>query len=421
MSDNSKVSVCHHRRSISSLRFGKNSSTTPVVQFSFSGDFGGREKVALSLCRSMISAGCVCRLFVVVEERAGRKRNANLMRSLGDIGGFGEVFHTGSRFSPRLLLRLASRLRETGTSVLHCHCYKSLYYAELMRSFGLYRGVVVYTLHGLLMPKSSMASLIENLHLLGLHLADGVIGCSREILHSSMPKGSKKHTASIINAIEMPEENPKVILSEKAGARGSLAARFGLNPKLPVVINVGRLCEQKNYPLFIEMIRRDLSRSGIPSAGYLLVGNGELKYELEALAADRGVREHVVFTGFVSDMDVVYRGADLLVQTSIWEGTPMCLLEARSYGLPVVAPAVGGNEDVVNSGKDGFLYPVNDLDALWEGFESYVNDSPKRTRHGLRAFQNVRDEFGTKEWCRRHLDFYASIMKDRDRLSGEVT
>lgn len=395
--------------------------TPSVAHFSFSGDFGGREKVAVGLCRSMRSMGLDCRLFMVVETRAGEQRNGNLMRSLGDIEAFAEIFRTSSRFSFPLLRSVANRLRELHISVVHCHCYKSLYYAELMRMFGLYRGVVVYTLHGLILPKGGMAAMIKSLQRMGLRLADGVIGCSREVLESSLPPRCRGLSTAIINAIELPEPDPSALLSGRDKAREELAARFGLDPSLPVVINVGRLCTQKNYPLYLEMIRRNISENGAALVNYLLVGNGELQANLEDAARRMGIRDNVVFTGFVSDMDAVYRGADLLVQTSIWEGTPMCLLEARSYALPVVAPAVGGNVDVVRSGDDGVLYPVNDLSALREGFHMYMDDSLIRSRHGRRAYERVQSDFGTGEWSRRHLEFYDEVIRDAQPFVEEAT
>lgn len=389
-----------------------------MAHFSFSGDFGGREKVAVGLCRSLRGMDVDCRLFMVVETRAGELRNGNLMRSLGDIGTFGEVFLTNSRFSCGLVRRLANRLRELEISVVHCHCYKSLYYAELMRMLGLYRGVVVYTLHGLILPKGGMAFMIMGFQRMGLRLADGVIGCSREVLESSLPRRCRGLSTSIINAIELPEPDASALLAARDEARGDLVARFGLDPGGPVVINVGRLCVQKNYPLYLEMIRQNLSENGAAPVNYLLVGNGELQDELEDTARRMGIRDSVVFTGFVSDMDTVYRGADLLVQTSIWEGTPMCLLEARSYALPVVAPAVGGNVDVVESGSDGVLYPVNDLKALREGFQMYMDDSLTRNRHGRLAYERVRNDFGTEEWGRRHLGFYDEVIRDARQCAG---
>lgn len=380
-----------------------------VAQFSFSGDFGGREKVALGLFHSLREVGQKCLLYVVVEERAGKKRNKNLMQSLGDIGPQVQIFTTRSRFSPALLFRLARSFNKENVCVVHCHCYKALFYSVLMRFLGLLDAVVTYTLHGLILPKGIRASLIRISQTMGMYMIDGVIGCSHEILVSSFPKPKKVRTISIINAVKLPEDDFATLQASKFLAQAELVRRYRLDPAGLVVINVGRLCPQKNYPLFLEMVRQGLELEPASKTNFLIVGNGELQVELETLAAQFGVQRHVVFTGFVSDMDLIYRGADLLIQTSVWEGTPMCLLEARAYGLPVVAPAVGGNVDVVESGNDGFLYPVDDVDALMKHYVTYVTNAELRHRHGQAAFQQIGSKFGTRDWALRHMDFYENL------------
>lgn len=393
---------------------GQKSFAGAIAHVTFSGDFGGREKVAVELCRSLRDLGQESLLFVVIEERAGQKRNQNLLESLGDFSHFGQAFSTRSRFSPRLMFRLSRSFRNQGVRIVHCHCYKSLYYAVMMRSIGLLDAFVVYTLHGLILPSGVMASLIKGCQLLGLRMADGVIGCSREVLVTSFPNPNGVKTAAIINAIELPADNYSALQATKSQAREELVMRYSLDPDGLVVINVGRICPQKNYAMYLDLVQKSRADNPSSNTNYLIVGDGELQHELEARADLLGLRSCVVFTGFVADMDAIYRGADMLVQTSIWEGTPMCLLEARSYGLPVVAPAVGGNVDVVESGRDGFLYPVRDLDALMDHYASYVMNPQIRQSHGKAAFERIGNEFGTREWALKHLVFYVELMRFED-------
>lgn len=367
--------------------------------------------MAVELCKSLRNIGQECLLHIVVEERAGTGRNANLMRSLGDVSSFGNFHKTRSRFSPRLLLELAGSFREQGVRILHCHCYKALFYALLMRTLGFFDGAVVYTLHGLILPKGIMSAIIRSVQRIGLRLADGVIGCSREILTSSLPDSGRVKTAAIINAITLPENDFDVLQHTKPQFRKIINERYGLDSEGFVVINVGRLCPQKNYPLYLELIRHELTVNPNSKARFFIVGSGELQIDLELMADQLGVRQRVIFTGFVSDMDTLYRGADLMVQTSIWEGTPMCLLEARSYGLPVVAPIVGGNADVIDDGRDGFLYPMSDLTVLIGRYNAYVASPELRQRHSKAAFERIGVEFGAHDWALKHRNFYKGLER----------
>ncbi len=384
---------------------------SPVVgHLSFSGDFGGREKVAASLFNSMSEISSPCFLYIILEERHGSKRNQNLLNCLEKIDVSPRLLKTGSRFDFNLFRKFAKILRQDGVKVLHCHCYKSLFYVLLMRSLGMIDGIVVYTLHGLVLKDGFFSSVIKTVQDVGLRMCDGVVGCSREILDSNGDGVREERSSVIINAIDNPYPDFDSISARKKSARDELVKRWSLNPEKSIIINVGRLCPQKNFSLYLQLIE-SISASGNDSdlPVFLLIGNGEMEEELHAEAHERGVADKVFFTGFVSDMETVYLGADLLVQTSFWEGTPMCLLEARSYGLPVVAPAVGGNVDVVNDGIDGFMFPNGDLSGLKDKTLAYIEDSNIRMHHGRLALEDVRERFNTRDWARKHLDFYARL------------
>lgn len=382
----------------------------PVVgHLSFSGDFGGREKVAASLYSSMNEISPSCFLYMIIEERHGADRNRNLLDCLKNIGVNPRFLRTYSRFEVRLLRELSGLLHKDGVGVLHCHCYKSLFYVLLMRSLGMIDGVVVYTLHGLILEDGFFSSIIKAVQNLGVRMCDGVVGCSREILDSSGGGVPKNRSSVIINAIDCPGQDFDSVLGRRESARKKLVSCYRLDADKPIVINVGRLCPQKNFSLYLKMIEA-FSASGKEIPTFLLIGNGELEEKLRNEALERGVEDKVVFTGFVSDMETVYLGADLLVQTSFWEGTPMCLLEARSYGLPVVAPMVGGNCDVVNDSRDGFMFSSGNLDVLLAKTLEYISDPQIRAEHGRLAFEDVRKRFNTHEWALKHFDFYSRLV-----------
>lgn len=379
------------------------------AHMSFSGDFGGREKVAASLQRATYQSGYTCWLYMIVEERVGATGNANLLRLLGDDVEYRRFFRTSSRFSFRLLKELQRNLFEDGVRIVHCHCYKSLFYVLLLRNFGLIDVSVVYTLHGLVLQPGWSSTMVQAVQHIGLRLCDGVVGCSEEILRANVPPSIKGRSIAIINAIESVYDYEALAVARPA-ARLALAERFGLHADKPVVVNVGRLCPQKNYPLYFRLIARDLQRNaGESSAHYLLVGTGKLEQSLKSEARRLGVEKHVIFTGFIPDMERVFAGADLLVQTSIWEGTPMCLLEAQSFGLPTVVPDVGGNGAVVADGVNGYLYPVGELDVFAARVDAYLADGSMRERHGRAAHDNVRTRFNTENWVRQHVEFYKRI------------
>lgn len=120
---------------------------------------------------------------------------------------------------------------------------------------------------------------------------------------------------------------------------------------------VGRLTAIKNIPLLLDAaaaIKRDASS---PRMRFVIIGDGELRDELESTAKELGIESSVTFLGNRTDVSVLLPGMDIIALTSANEGTPLSLIEAMAAGVPFVSTAVGGVVDLagdkVMSG-DGF-------------------------------------------------------------------
>jgi glycosyltransferase involved in cell wall biosynthesis len=98
----------------------------------------------------------------------------------------------------------------------------------------------------------------------------------------------------------------------------------------------------------------------------VIVGGGELAMQLQQLARELGLADSTVFTGWRRDLDRVYADLDVLVNTALNEGTPVALIEAMAARVPVVATAVGGVPDMIESERSGYLVPSEDLVVLVE-------------------------------------------------------
>ncbi|MFO7171402.1 MAG: glycosyltransferase family 4 protein [Bacillota bacterium] len=142
-----------------------------------------------------------------------------------------------------------------------------------------------------------------------------------------------------------------------SGRRGWLRKRLGLGPEVPVALYAGRLGREKNLDLLLDAFR--LVEERCPDCRLALAGDGPLRPHLEARVADLGLGGRVHFLGAVPPeaMADCYAGADLFVFASTTETQGLVILEAMAAGLPVVAVAGPGVEDVVTSGSDGLLVP----------------------------------------------------------------
>jgi glycosyltransferase involved in cell wall biosynthesis len=134
--------------------------------------------------------------------------------------------------------------------------------------------------------------------------------------------------------------------------RPLLRREIGANDDEILVGLVGRLTEIKNVSLFLQTaeIHRNRKNAETPNLKFVVVGDGNLRGELEKEAARRGLDERTIeFLGNRSDADVFYAGLDIVALTSLNEGTPLSLIEAMANGKPVISTVVGGVVDLIGA------------------------------------------------------------------------
>jgi glycosyltransferase involved in cell wall biosynthesis len=128
------------------------------------------------------------------------------------------------------------------------------------------------------------------------------------------------------------------------------------------ILTVGSLKEQKNHALLIRAFAR-LSRDR--PAKLMILGEGELRPVLEALAEAEGVRDLVLMPGFATEPWPFYASADLFVLSSDYEGFGLVLVEAMRSGLKVVSTdCEAGPREILADGEYGRLVPCGDVEAL---------------------------------------------------------
>ena len=133
--------------------------------------------------------------------------------------------------------------------------------------------------------------------------------------------------------------------------RAARAARSGSIPARRLVAQVGRLEPQKDYPTFLAAAAR--VAAALPDVDFLVVGEGALRAELEALAARLGLADRVRFLGLRHDVPALLGGVDVLALTSRYEGLPNVVIEAMATGAVAVATDVGGCRELIVPGETG--------------------------------------------------------------------
>jgi sugar transferase (PEP-CTERM/EpsH1 system associated) len=211
-----------------------------------------------------------------------------------------------------------------------------------------------------------------------------------------------------------------VDLDRFQGLRGDRQAIPGCpfnDPKLFVVGTVGRMQTVKAQTLLARAFVRALELQ--PTLGerlrLVMVGEGPLRAECQALLGAAGVGPLAWLPGERDDVPDVMRGLDCFVLPSLAEGISNTILEAMACGLPVLATAVGGNVELVDDGVTGALVAGADVDALAAGLVSIASDPARAAAMGLAARARVERHFSLRSMVGAYQGLYDKLLAERKR------
>lgn len=154
------------------------------------------------------------------------------------------------------------------------------------------------------------------------------------------------------------------------------------------VIAVGRYTYQKGFERLVDAWH--LLASRFPDWKLDIIGDGEERPLLEQRIHFYGLDRQVTLTRPTQEIDKVYMEASILASSSRYEGLPMVLLEAQSFGLPIVAfQCKCGPKDIVSDGINGYLVPERDIAGMTQRLETLMKDETLRKRMGLRAKESA--------------------------------
>lgn len=178
--------------------------------------------------------------------------------------------------------------------------------------------------------------------------------------------------------------------------------RAGLDPIRPIVVGVGRLTEQKDPLLFVEVL--DRLRSRMPDVLGVWVGDGELRGAVDSSVAAKQLEDGLVITGWVDDVRTFVASADVVLSTARFESFGYSNAEALAMGIPVVGTQVTGTVDLVVPRETGWLFAPGDPDGAVEGLALLFEDDSLRTacaEEGRRRVQRLCDAGTIGESLRR--------------------
>ncbi|MDX2005066.1 MAG: glycosyltransferase [Meiothermus sp.] len=177
----------------------------------------------------------------------------------------------------------------------------------------------------------------------------------------------------------------------------------------PTVLSVGRMQEMKDFPTLVRAFKRVSEK--MPAARLAILGEGELRGQLEALVAELGLGDKVWLPGFDPNPYKYMRRATVFTMSSAFgEASPLVLSEAMFLGKPVVLTSFATAPEFIHSGQDGLLVRVGDPEDLAKGLLEILQTPELRGRLGQQARAKVKERFSIERAVANYDKLFAGLL-----------
>jgi glycosyltransferase involved in cell wall biosynthesis len=355
--------------------------------------YGGAERHAITLANRLGERGHEC-------HTAWVKRDA---AQLGRL----DLTHAGSAFclnAARYLdLRAAGRLagallRHRPGAVVAANPY-ALMYASLACARAQLRIPLIVIYHSTRWPGLKEQAKLLAYRLFMWAAERAVFVCDYQQRYCLRRGLASRRNAVIHNGVDVQHLRDAATPAE----RRTLRARLGYADGDYVVGIVGGLRPEKNQAQLLEAAAQ-LRAEGL-AMRVLLVGDGTLRMALECRARDLGLGAHLRITGFRDDVRPFVTACDVICMCSFTEALSLAAIEAMAMSRPVVHSQVGGAAELIEHGRNGLLFPVDETAALVECLRRLA-DAPTRMAMGRAARQTVEQRFSEQ----RMIDCYEQLL-----------
>jgi glycosyltransferase involved in cell wall biosynthesis len=307
----------------------------------------------------------------------------------------------------RALGMLVRLLRRDRPDVVHTHAAKAGTLGRVAVALALPRArrpVVVHTFHGHSLTgyfSSRTAGVYRTIERVLARRTDLLIAVSNEVRDELVTLGvAPPHRFEVVPlGLDLARFLDDARRDER---RAALRREWGLGDADEVVTLVARLVPIKRVDRFLAIATRLVGR---PRTRFVVVGDGELREELQASEAARALGERLVWAGFRDDVADVCFASDVVVLTSDNEGTPVSLIEAQAAAVPTVGTDVGGVRSVVRAGETGWLAPPDDVDGLAAAVRGLLDDPEEARALGAAGRAHAAGRFGIER-----------LVEDIDRI-----
>lgn len=362
------------------------------------GDSGGAKTALFSLFSQPVDG---------VYNRVACLIDGVFYRELDKIGTDKVLFRQKSRFDLSVASKIVDMLDRDGFDLLHAHGARANFIASIVKN--RVSVPVVTTIHSDYLR--DFDNLVKKLiftpvNILSLRKIKYRIAVSDSFRRMLISRGfSPDSIYTVYNGFDASH-------AKKSCDRRIFFEKRGISPPPEGAIVFGcaaRLDRVKGVDILLNAIPQVLAV--LPSARFLIAGDGGERKRLLALLRKLKLSENVHFLGHISDISSFYSAIDATVIPSRSESFPYSMLESAAYSLPVIAAEVGGIPEFIVHGKTGLLFPRGDEGALADCMIRFASlSSAERTALGRASRLRLDENFSAERVANTHADIYKRIL-----------
>lgn len=228
---------------------------------------------------------------------------------------------------------------------------------------------------------------------------------SRVTKHYQGILGNSTNTKVIPNGIDC-YSTFRADLFDRAREREAL----GLSENDIAVFFVGRLSEEKNPDVFVEVAKKIDLMKDKKQIKFYMIGDGGMRHNIEDMLKTKGVK-NFTYLGYKSEIAKYLSAADIFVLPSSIEGFPLSILEAMAMRLAVIASDVGAVAEVLNDGSAGFVVQPGNIEEITKTIIKLESDRDLLNKVKKEARNKVEENYSNTILGRRYTDLYNGVIK----------
>ncbi len=358
------------------------------------GEIYGAERVIFNLAIEQIKRGFDTK--VVYFKRSGRN---SFLESLHEHGIPVYVIPSTGKLDIGAFLALRRICLDSPPQILHSHGYKGYIFSAILKRISN-SFIIVSTKH-ISTDSSSRIQIYDYLGDTSLKFFDWIIAVSDFTKESLVERHIPADKIEVIhNGVDIP------INGREAGDR--LRSELKLGPDSKLIGFIGRLTPQKGISYLLEAAR--IVSAETKDIYFVLIGDGELREDTESFISSNNLEERVLTLGWRKDATELLRDIDILLLPSLFEGTPMIMLESMALGVPVVGSAVGGISEVIEDRESGLLIKPCDPDAIVSSIHELLENRELAEKISRNSIEEIKTRYSSEHMTEMYNETYTRLL-----------